>query len=149
MASDSKLTTVADVHGAVLVDVEVLRRLGHPNSVRRLLFAVFLRRLVDELEVDEVAVEKHRLVDQRPGLLLGERCVERAQDVVERQAVVLVGAELEASRAFRELFRLFTRRLVHDVGLVLVLLLLRTLVLFHFFHNYVFFSPRHAISFTC
>jgi hypothetical protein len=36
------------------------------------------------------------LVDQRPGLFFGQRCVEGAEDVVERQAVVLVGAELQA-----------------------------------------------------
>lgn len=129
-----KLTTVADVHGAVLVDVEVLRRLGHFYSVRRLLAGVLLRGFVDELEVNVVAIEQHRLVDQRPGLFLGERCVERAQHFVERQAVVLVGAELQTRRHFARLFRLFTGR-VHDVSLVLVLRLVRTLVFFHFFHD--------------
>lgn len=128
-----KLTTVTDVHRAVLVDVEVLRRLGHFYPVRRLLLGVLLSGLVDELEVDEVAVEQHRLVDQRPGLFLGERCVEGAQDVFKRQAVVFVGAGLQARHHLGELFRLFTRR-VHDVRLVFVLRL-RTLVLFHFFHD--------------
>lgn len=128
-----QLTTVTDVHRAVLVDVEVLRRLGHFDAVRRLLLGVLLNGLVYELEVDEVAVEQHRLVDQRPGLFLGERCVEGAQDVVKRQAVVLVRAGLQARHHFGELVRLFVRR-VHDVHLVLVLRL-QTLVLFHFFHD--------------
>lgn len=107
-----QLTAIVDVHGAILVHVEVLRRFGHFNPVRRLLFCVLFRVLIDELDVNEVAIKQHRLIDERPRLLLGQWRIERSRYVAERQTVVFIGAELQAALNLcgRYFLRLFTRR---------------------------------------
>ena len=156
----TELTDITDVHRSIFMNVQILCRLRHFNPVRRLLLCIFFRVLVNELDVYEIAVEQHCLIDQRPGLFLRQWCIEGSQDVVKRQTVLFIRAEVEAvlnlARQHDFLRLLFTIWWIHYVFLVYLFLLLLLLVIqqfyfLHFFHFYfllffTFFDVKHERS---
>lgn len=91
------LTIIANMHRAVLVYIEILRRFGNFNSMWSFLCSFTPCVLIYKLVSNIVSIETNWLKYERPGLILWQRCIERPKNVVQREAIAFVRAELQAT----------------------------------------------------